>query len=154
QYPNQVSRAVPAVCAVGARRALRRLLRRRGAGSLHAAGVSGPAGEARRGSGDHARRRIWTVADRQPPAESPLLESDQGVRAPEWGADGAEHVVQRERADRAATARSARLLPADAHGRARHGPARAGADAMSDRRILVTGGAGFLGRYVVAEIER
>ena len=44
---DQVPRAIPAVRAVGARRGARRILRRRGARSVHAAGLSGPAREAR-----------------------------------------------------------------------------------------------------------
>ena len=62
---------------------------------------------------------------------------------------------------------SARLLPAHAHGRARDGAARAGTCAgrrgcgragdvmtLTDKRVLVTGGGGFLGRHVRRELER
>ena len=44
----------------------RRLLRRRRPRSVHAAGLSGPAGQARRRAGDHARRRLGPAADGQP----------------------------------------------------------------------------------------
>ena len=48
QHAHQVSRAVPAVRAVGGRRSHRRLLRRRRARSVHAAGLSDPARQTRR----------------------------------------------------------------------------------------------------------
>src|SRR5262249_23231888 len=53
---------------------------------------------------------------RRQPALSP---AHQRVRQEDGRADPAQHVVQRERADRPASGGSARLLPAHAHGRAR-----------------------------------
>ena len=54
-----------------------------------------------RGTGHHARRRLGTAADREPALQPALLPADQGVRAADRRADGAQHLVQRERADRA-----------------------------------------------------
>ena len=70
-------------------------------------------------------------------------------------ADAAEHLIQRERTHRPPAGAGAGLLSAHAHGRARHGPADtlAAAGTMIDltrKRVVVTGGSGFLGRHVVA----
>src|SRR5581483_11340982 len=62
--------------------------------------------------------------------KSALLAADRHLPAAHRRADPAEHLVQRERADRAAAGRSARLLPAHPHGRARDGPARAREDLL------------------------
>ena len=51
--------------------------------------------------GGHARRRIGPAADREPRRQPALLGADPRLRAPHRRADPAEHVVQRERADRA-----------------------------------------------------
>src|SRR6185295_1873263 len=120
---------------------------------------SGPARQARDGSSHHARRRVRAVADGQPALESTLLEADQGVRAGDRRADAPQYLVQRERADRAAPAGSARLFSADAHGRHRDGIAcartRRGDDMkLAGKRIMVTGAGGFLGRHVRSELER
>ena len=76
QHADQVPRAVPPVRAVGARGGARRVLRRRRARSVHAAGVSGPARQARGRPGDHARRRLGPAADGEPALEPALLRPD------------------------------------------------------------------------------
>ena len=71
QHAHQVPRAVPAVRAVGGRRSDRRLLRRRRARPVHAAGVSDPARQTRGRAGRDARGRLGPAADRQPPSRTP-----------------------------------------------------------------------------------
>ena len=138
-------------------------------------------------SGRHARRRLGPPADGQPRERTRCYwQLIQRVRAAHRRADPAQHVVQRERADRADAGRGARLLSAHAHGRAgdrapraraprsvdrlrankrdprncvigwsgslvigRRPPRCRGADAgLGSKRILLTGGPGFLGRQV------
>ena len=92
----------------------------RGARSVHDAGLPGAAGQARRHS-----RRSRTSTDRAGCRRSAarrtrcywaLIKAFERLHR---RADAAQHVVQRERADRATARRGARLLPAHAHGRAR-----------------------------------
>src|SRR4029077_519878 len=160
QHAYQVSGAVPAVRAVGARGGARRLLRRRRPRSVHAAGVPRATRQAGAGSGHYARRRLGPAADRESAVQSALLPADQVVRGPDRRADPPQHLVQRERADRADAAAGARVLPAYPYGCDCHGAARAratrGRDVMptlESRRVVVTGGSGFLGRHVVAAFQ-
>ena len=144
QHADQVPREVPAVRAVGARvEAL---------DEYFVGAVPDPfmiqvypvrpdkrAVDSRR----HARRRIGPAADREPRDQSALLGVDPRVRQADRRADPAEHVLQRERADRADARRGARLLSADRHGRPRHGLARAGKagswqPAAGSRQLAVT----------------
>src|SRR2546427_3669911 len=175
QHAHQVSRALPAVRTLHSRGGGARLLRRRRDRSVHAACVSDPAGEAHDRPGHHACRRLGPPADGEPPVESAVLVVDQGVRHAHRRADAAQHIVQRERADRADARRSARLFPADEHGcdrpgppysrtGARRGAARGGRPVRSGdvspassggrSRVLVTGGNGFLGRHVASALSR
>ena len=132
--------------------------------SVHAAGVSGAARQARRGSGDHARRRLGPAADREPRSNPRYYRPDQGVRAPHRRADAAQHLVQRERTDRAdagsrrstaSCARSMDVLVMGRHvARARAWRRRNCAARLNRRRVRrCTGGSGFLGRHVVAALE-
>ena len=57
--------------------------------------------QAGRDSRGHARGRIGPAADREPRRQPALLVAHPRVRAPHRRADSAQHVVQRERADRA-----------------------------------------------------
>ena len=80
--------------------------------------------------------RLQTVSPRSNPRYYRLIKS---FERPDRRADAAQHLVQRERADRADAGAGARLLPANAHGCARHGAARArarrGRDLMRTPRI-------------------
>ena len=64
--------------------------------------------------------------DRQPQGQSPLLGAHSGVREADRRAGSAQHLVQRERADRAPAGRGARLLPPHPDGHSCDGPLRAG----------------------------
>src|SRR5262249_8063366 len=143
----------------------RRLLRQRGARSVHAAGLSGPSGQADDRARDHPCRRLRPPADRERGVEPALLESDHGVRAHHGRADAAQHVLQRKRANRAEARRSAGLFPANAHGPAGDGSARAATARcrqrrrgrpmidLATKRIVITGGSGLLGRPVAEALR-
>ena len=133
QHAHQVPRALPAVRAVGRSRKrstttssapcpIRSCCR-----SIRSGRTS--ARSCRRSRTSTARAGCRRSAARSNPR---YWNADQGVRARHRRADAAEHVVQRERTDRAAPAGGARLLPADAHGRAGHGTPRRRASPLVD----------------------
>ena len=68
--------------------------------------------------------RLQTVYRQHQPA---LLSPDRGVPRSDRRADGAQHIVQRERAGRLRPRGGARLLPADQHGRSGAGKSNPGA---------------------------
>ena len=80
QRQDQVSREVSALRAVGRRRGVGRLLRRRGAGPVHDPGLSRARGQARRRPGSDARRWIGSTADGQRGHQPAVLPAHQGVR--------------------------------------------------------------------------
>ena len=96
----------------------RRLVRERRAVAVHADGVPGARGEAGADTGADPRRRHRAAADREPRREPALPRADQRVRPADGRAGGAEHVVQRERADREHPGAGARLLQPHRHGHA------------------------------------
>ncbi len=110
---------------------------------VHDQGLPDPAGEAAAGAGGDPRRRHRPAADRVAAGQSPLLGADRRLRAPHRGADGAQHLVQRERADRQHAGRGPRLLPAHPHG-----PAGAGR-----RGALAAGGGGVI-RSLLERLSR
>src|SRR5262245_10329086 len=121
QHQDQDARALPAFRAVDSRGVARRLVRGRGARSLHGSGLSRSAGEARSDPGGHARGWLGAAPDGEPRRFPRILAAHQGVREALGRARAPQHLVQRERAHRAHAARGARLLPPHAHGRARPG---------------------------------
>ena len=80
-----------------------------------------PRSQARADPRGHPCRRIRPAADRASPDQRALLAPDRCVPRADRRADGAQHLVQRERAGRVPTGGGARLLPEDEDGRARHG---------------------------------
>src|SRR6185295_5361009 len=84
--------------------------------SVHDQGLPHPSGEAAPRSRRHPRGRHRTAPDRFTAGKPPLLETDRRLRPPHRRAHGAQHLLQRERADRQHTDRGARLLPAHPHG--------------------------------------
>ena len=100
--------------------------------------------------GDHARRRHGTAADRQPRAR--IRATGSLIKAFETltGVPMLLNTSFNENEPIVLAGGGARLLPAHAHGRARHGPPRRWSGHEHRRqRVLVTGGSGFLGRHVV-----
>ena len=123
QPEDQVPRAVPAVRAVDPR----------GGASASTSSTPCPTRscsrcircgprQARRHPGGHARGRLGPPADGQPRrATRAIWALIARLRRAHRRARLAQHVVQRERADRRTPRAGARLLSADRHGRARHG---------------------------------
>jgi hypothetical protein len=93
--------------------------------------LAGPAGAGRDDPGRHPRGRHRAAANREPQDESALLGAHQGVREADRRAGAAQHLVQRERADRAPAGGGARLLPPDEDGHSGDGALRAGKDRQS-----------------------
>src|SRR5262249_44337987 len=84
------------------------------------------------------RRRHRPRAERGARRRAPLLPADRRARQADRRPDRAEHVVQRERADRDDACRRTRYVPEDEDGRAR---ARE-LDRVSERRVMVAVGSG------------
>ncbi len=77
------------------------------------------AGQARRDPGGEPRRRHGPAADGRGARRAAVLRADQGVRGPDRRPDRAQHVVQRERADRDDAGARGRDLREDEDGPAR-----------------------------------
>jgi len=77
---------------------------------------AGAALAARAGSRDHACRRQRAAADRRRFRSSAISRPDIGVPRSDRRPDASQHVVQRERANRAHAGRGRRLFRADQHG--------------------------------------
>ena len=107
---------VPAVCAVRARQRGRRVVRGRRRRSVHDAGFPDTGGKARANSGRYPYRRFGALADRHSPHQSALLPPDRIVPRHHRRADGAQYVIQRERARSLRAEGGTRLFPADEDG--------------------------------------
>src|SRR6185295_6774844 len=113
---DQAAGDVPPVRPVDPGRAHRRLVHDRLPRPLHDQGLPDPRREAERDPGRHPRRRHRPSPDGLGRDEPALLAADPRLRGAHRRADRAQHLVQRERADRQPAGRGARLLPAHAHG--------------------------------------
>src|SRR5688572_27682576 len=96
---------------------------RKGIGrALYDACLPDPAREARADTGGHPRGRVRPAADSFAFPKSALLRSHIGLLPSHRRPDGAQHVVQRQRAHRLPARGSPELFFEDPNGRARHGP--------------------------------
>ena len=116
---DQAARKLPAVCPFGPRRRGRRMVRGGRRRSFHGAGVPGPRRKTIANPGGHSYRRVRPFADRLSSHEPALLSTDRVVPRSDRNTAGAQHLVQRERADRLPTGGGARLLSAHQDGHAR-----------------------------------
>ncbi len=131
--PHQASRELPAVRAVGARGARRRLVRRWPTVAVHADDLSGAPGTAGARAGDHACRRHRAAADRQPGDQPEVLGADSRVREARPACRSSLNTSFNENEPVVNTPEEGdRVLPAKRHG-------RAGARAVSRHEILIEG---------------
>ena len=116
QRQDQTPRELPSLRPVGARPRGGRVVRGGRRRPLHDPGVPGSRRKAGADAGGDPRRWLGPAADRSSRGQSPLLRADRGLRGDHRNADGAEHVVQRERAGRLPSRGGAGLLPAHPDG--------------------------------------
>ena len=110
ESPHQAPRNVPPVRAVDSRRSHRGIFRKDASIAVHDLRLPRAPGKAHRDSRAHARGRHRAPPNRQPHRQSALLEIDPRFRRSHRRARRAEHIVQRQRADRLPARRSARLF--------------------------------------------
>ena len=119
QRSDQAPGAVPAVRPVDPRGAGRRVVRAGLHLALHGARLQDAGREARADPGGQPRRRHRARADGDARGERAVPPADRGVRPPDRRPDPAEHLVQRERADRDEPRAGDRHVPEDEDGPAR-----------------------------------
>ena len=96
QCKDQAAGVIQTLCAISAGGIGARMVRGRRCGSVHDAGLSDQAGEARHGSCRHSHRRFRSSANGVPRRQSPVLSTDRKLSRYHRRSYGAEHLIQRE----------------------------------------------------------